>query len=100
MPETRSYFFLKLIPCRPTFAMDMTDEERAVMMQHIAYWKKWMTEGRVVVFGPVMDPAGPYGMGVVQAENEAEVAAFVANDPAAKINRYEFYPMRAVLPGA
>ena len=30
MPENRSYFFLKLIPCRPTFAMDMTDEERAV----------------------------------------------------------------------
>jgi uncharacterized protein YciI len=68
------------------------------MMEHIAYWKKWMAEGRVVVFGPVMDPAGPYGMGVVQAENAAEVQEFVANDPAAKINRYEFYPMRAVLP--
>jgi uncharacterized protein YciI len=78
--------------------MDMTDEERAVMMEHIAYWKKWMDEGRVVVFGPVMDPAGPYGMGVVQAGNEAEVQEFVANDPASKINRYEFYPMRAVLP--
>jgi uncharacterized protein YciI len=98
MSENRSYFFLKLIPCRPTFAMDMTDEERAVMMEHIAYWKKWMDEGRVVVFGPVMDPAGPYGMGVVQAGNEAEVQEFVANDPASKINRYEFYPMRAVLP--
>jgi uncharacterized protein len=99
MPDSSSYFFLKLAPCRPTFAMDMTDEERAVMMAHIAYWKTWMAEGRVVVFGPVMDPAGPYGMGVVRAKNEAEVQDFVAGDPASKINRYEWYPMRAVVPG-
>ena len=98
MSESCSYFFLKLIPCRPTFAMDMTDEERAVMMEHVAYWKAWMAEGRVVVFGPAMDPAGPYGMGVVQAQDEAEIQNFVANDPASKINRYEFYPIRAVLP--
>jgi uncharacterized protein len=99
MPDSSSYFFLKLVPCRPTFAIDMTDEERAVMMAHIAYWKTWMAEGRVVVFGPVMDPAGPYGMGVVRAKNEEGVQDFVANDPASKINRYEWYPMRAVVPG-
>ena len=92
------HFFLKLIASRPTFAFDMTAEERATMTQHVEYWKQVMAQGKVVVFGPVMDPAGPYGMGVVSAESEVEIKAFMANDPASAILRYEYYPMRAVLP--
>jgi uncharacterized protein len=99
MADTRNYFFLKLNPCRPTFALDMTSEEREVMMLHVAYWRKLMGEGRVVVFGPVMDPKGPYGMGVVQADDEAAIREFIAGDPASRLNHYEFYPLRAVLPG-
>lgn len=92
------HFFLKLVPCRPTFAQDMSTEERAVMQQHVAYWMEWMKQGKVHVFGPVFDPNGAYGMGVVEMENEDEVNRFVAGDPAAKINHYEVYAMRAVLP--
>jgi uncharacterized protein len=32
------YFFCKLTPPRPTFAADMTDAERQLMRQHVAYW--------------------------------------------------------------
>ncbi|HVW13571.1 MAG TPA: YciI family protein [Mucilaginibacter sp.] len=93
------HYFLKLIPRRPTFSQDMTPEERAIMMQHIAYWTELMNKGKVAVFGPVADPAGVYGMGVVEAENEEELADFMNNDPAVSINRYEHYLMlRAVMP--
>ncbi len=95
----KSHFFLKLVPCRPTFAFDMTDDERAIMGQHLAYWTTFMDRGDVVVFGPVMDPAGPWGMGVVAAESEDAIRTFIANDPASQINHYEFHPLRAVLPG-
>lgn len=93
-----NHLFLKLVPCRPTFAFDMSAEEREVMQQHVAYWSKLLHAGKVVVFGPVMDPNGPYGMGVVEAENEDAIREFIAGDPASTINTYEFYPMRAVLP--
>jgi uncharacterized protein len=93
------HYFLKLIPRRPSFSQDMTPEERAIMMQHIAYWTELMNKGKVAVFGPVADPAGVYGMGVVEAENEDELLDFMNNDPAAAINRYEHYLMpRAVMP--
>jgi uncharacterized protein YciI len=92
------HYFLKLIPRRPTFSQDMTPEERTVMMQHIAYWTELMNKGKVVVFGPVTDPAGAYGMGVVEADTEEELINFMNADPAATINRYEHYPMRAVKP--
>lgn len=94
------HYFLKLIPRRPSFSQDMTAEERAIMTQHLAYWMELMNKGKVAVFGPVADPTGVYGMGVVEAENEEELLDFMKNDPAATINHYEHYLMlRAVLPG-
>lgn len=94
----KQHFFLKLIPSRPTFAFDMTEEERKIMQAHVDYWGSFLDQGKIIVYGPVMDPAGPYGMGVMEAENEEEVKAFTRNDPASGINRYEIYPMRAVTP--
>lgn len=90
---------MKLVPNRPTFAQDMTPDERAIMMQHIAYWKKYLDEGKLLVYGPVMDPAATYGIGILLTEDEEEVKALIAGDPAGKINRYEYYPMRAVVRG-
>ena len=92
------HYCLKLIASRPTFAFDMSAEERATINQHIQYWKQVAGAGKVAVFGPVMDPAGPCGMGVVAAESEDEIKEFMANDPASAILRYEYYPMQAVLP--
>lgn len=91
------HFALKLIPPRPTFAQDMTDAERSVMQQHVIYWKGLMAGGKVVVYGPISDPKGTYGFGIVEAADEAEVKALTGNDPASAINRYEIYPMRAMV---
>jgi uncharacterized protein len=93
----KKYYALKLIPNRPNFAQNMTDEERAAMHQHVAYWKALMDKGKVVVFGPVLDPKEVYGLGVIEAESDDEVKTFIAKDPAIKINTYEFYPMRAIV---
>ena len=77
----------------------MNEQEEALMQQHFAYWKGWQNAGDVLVFGPVLDPKGPYGMGVVSAADEAGARAFAAADPAMKASvgfAYEIYPMRAV----
>jgi hypothetical protein len=60
------HFFLKLIAPRPTFATDMSEAERKMMQEHVVYWKGRQDKGEVLVFGPVMDPKGSYGMGVVE----------------------------------
>ncbi len=96
--EKRAWF-LKLVPRRPTFAQDMTPEERGIMMEHIAYWKEYLEAGKLLVYGPVMDPAAVYGMAIVFTEDEEEVKALTAGDPASQINDYEYYPMRAVMKG-
>ena len=89
-------FFIKLNPPRPTFAMDMTPDERAIMQKHVGYWTSLLEQGVAIVFGPVLDPKGGYGAGVVSVDNEEHLKKIIDNDPANGLNKYEFYPMRAV----
>ena len=88
----------KLIAPRPTFAFDMTDAEAAVMGEHAAYWQELVDRGAAVVFGPVMDPAGTWGLAVVLAGEEAEVRAMGDADPAVTsgVATYDVFAM----PGA
>jgi hypothetical protein len=93
----KKYYVLYLLPSRPDFAQTMTEEERGIMMSHVAYWTTLMNQGKVLAFGPVMDPAEIYGLGIISVDSEQEVKDFILNDPAAKINRYEYFPMNAVV---
>jgi uncharacterized protein len=74
-------FVFRLVAPRPTFALDMTDEEREVMARHAAYWQPLIDAGQMVVFGPVLDRTGSWGLGVVEAEDENELLHFAAADP-------------------
>ena len=76
-----STFVFRLKAPRPTFALDMTDEEREIMGRHAAYWQPLVDSGQMVVFGPVLDAAGSWGLGVVEADDEDELRAFAAGDP-------------------
>jgi len=92
----KKHFFLKLNPPRASFTLDMTDAERATMMQHVAYWKQYIDDGTVIVLGPVADPKGGYGMAVVAVDSEAYLNELISKDPANGLNSYEVFPMRAV----
>jgi uncharacterized protein YciI len=76
-----STFVFRLLAPRPTFALDMSDEEREIMGRHAAYWRPYVDSGQMVVFGPVLDQTGSWGLGVLEAEDEDEVRGFAAGDP-------------------
>jgi uncharacterized protein len=75
-------FVFRLQTPRPDFAIDMSDEEREIMARHAAHWQPFLDSGQMVVFGPVLDSTGSWGLGVVEAEDEDELRAFAAGDPA------------------
>ena len=101
-------FFCKLIAPRPTFAMDMNEAEAQLMNEHAGYWRSWMEKGNVVAFGLVADPAGPYGIGIIEVEDAAAARNLTDNDPTIRSGRgfsYDVQPMpfgavhpRAALP--
>ena len=75
----------------------MTGEENGIMQQHVAYWMKYMQEGKILVFGPVIDPLAVYGIGIAVVESKEELDELLDKDPASKLNRYEYHPMKAVV---
>jgi uncharacterized protein YciI len=85
-------YFVKLIPPRPTFAESMSEFEASAMREHGAYWREKMAEGITLVFGPVADPAGTFGLGIIQVADEEEARRFLDHDPAIRAGfglRYE-----------
>jgi uncharacterized protein YciI len=86
-----AYFAFRLIPQRPTFAQDMSADEAAIMAQHAEHWQPLIDAGKVVVFGPVLDSTGSYGLGLIEADSEEEVQALAQTDPAVTsgLGKYE-----------
>jgi uncharacterized protein YndB with AHSA1/START domain/uncharacterized protein YciI len=97
----RSFFLIRLLTPRPTFMMDMNQDEKKMMGEHAAFWRKLLEEGVAVAFGPVADPKGGWGVGIIEVDDASEVKRIEANDPAIRSGlglRYEVLPMvRAIV---
>ena len=77
-----SHFLCKLTPPRPTFLSDMSADEALVMRRHREYWTPRVEIGVVIAMGPVTDPAGGYGVAIIEAPSRHALEAMLASDPA------------------
>lgn len=87
----------RLHPPRPTFPADMTDTEAATMRAHIEYWSDLLDRGTAVVFGPVADPTGEWGLAVAEVVDAEHADRIRQDDPVTRagLATIEMYPMRA-----
>ncbi|HLM45438.1 MAG TPA: YciI family protein [Myxococcaceae bacterium] len=92
-----SFFFVRLVPNRPNFVMSMTADEQAIMGAHGAFLHGQLTAGTLVAAGPVLDPAGPFGMAVFEAESVDELRRLLERDPAKAVGRHDIIPMGPTL---
>jgi uncharacterized protein YciI len=95
--DKKKYFAAKLLSPRPTFPMDMTDDERRIMDEHSRFWKVLLSNGQAVVTGPVLDPKGTYGFGVIVASSIEDAFSLLKDDPAREISEYEICEMIATV---
>ncbi len=88
-----SLFLFRLVPPRADFAQTMAPDEEQAMAAHQDYWQQLLADGRVVVYGPVADPEGVWGMGVLRADERAEVLEIGERDPSviAGVNTFEVF---------
>lgn len=89
----------KLIPPRPTFDQDMSASEREVMERHFAYWEQLTANRIAMVYGPVLDPRGVWGLAILEVQDEHHARAIGMADPAVKsgLCRFEICPMQVAL---
>jgi len=95
----KKHFLIELIPPRPTFAFDLSDEEKQLMTEHGKYWRPHIERGIVVVFGPVMGRNRSWGVAVVEAEGEASVREIIENDPTIRSGRGFRFEISPIGPG-
>jgi uncharacterized protein YndB with AHSA1/START domain len=94
------YFLCRLVPPRPTFMQDMTEAELALMKDHGAYWAKNHAENTAILWGPVVDPKGGWGVGILCVDSEEQASQLEVNDPVMRANKgftYERLPMARAL---
>ena len=93
----KQYFLYKLLAPRPDFAFTMSPEEAAVMAEHGRYWHGLLDRGTAVAFGPVVEPTGAWGLGLLEVDDQAEVDRVRNGDPAVTsgVATAEVHPMIA-----
>ena len=93
------YFFCKFFPPRKDFVKTMTPDETKLFREHGAYLQGLLETGKVVAHGPVMDPAGGFGLSLFGIADDEDINALTAGDPMimAKVGAcYETYPMMSL----
>lgn len=95
-----AYFLLQLRPPRPTFPFDATEVEMAAMGEHGAYLRGLAASGAIVAAGPVFDPAGSWGLALVDVDDEAAAQSIADGDPVVKSGlgfRYDRAPVPSLI---
>ncbi|MBB3915766.1 YciI family protein [Rhizobium fabae] len=95
-----AYFFLRLLPPRPTFPHDGTGEEMAAMKRHAEYWQRNAFAGSAITVGPVFEGEGAWGMAVVEVEDQAAAQALADSDPIITSGlgfRFDILPMPSII---
>jgi len=90
------YYLCKYIAPRADFLSTMTPHESELMKQHGAFLNDLLEKRTVIAHGPVLDPAGSYGLSLFQVEDDQDVKAMTSADPIVRggVGHYEIYPMR------
>ena len=98
---SEALYLFRLIPPRADFAQTMTPAEQEAMAGHQDYWQQLRHDGKVVVYGPIADPEGVWGMGVLRAASRAEVLETGNNDPSvlAGVNTFEVFEIMGGITG-
>jgi uncharacterized protein YciI len=74
----------------------MSDDEKQAMQTHMGYWAELTNKKISIVYGPVFDPAGVYGMAVVELDEHEDHNAIGNNDPAVSsgVCTFQMIPMQ------
>jgi uncharacterized protein YciI len=89
------YYLCKFIPPRADFLATMSADEQTWMKQHGAYLNELLAQELIVAHGPVLDPAGGYGVSLFQIADDQDIATLTSADPIIKngAGHYEHHPM-------
>ncbi|MFB9267874.1 YciI family protein [Bradyrhizobium erythrophlei] len=100
---SQAAFLLRLNPPRATFPGDMSATEAELMQKHFPYWAELLEARTAVIYGPVNDPKGTWGVAIIRVADQDAAWAVAAHDPVIQAGagfRYNVSAMSQLLVGA
>ena len=89
-----SVYYVYLLKKGPTWSPDPTPEIQALQEAHLANLRRLRVEGKLVLYGPLLDSfqlSGEIrGIGVLKASSLAEAQEWISTDPMVKVGRLVF----------
>lgn len=84
----------RIEPTRPGMVVSATDEETAVVAEHLGYLQALKAAGILILAGRTQVDEGTFGITIFEAPDEASARAVMQTDPAvsAGVMRAEPYP--------
>ncbi len=99
MPN-KQHFFAIIKPYRQDFIVNPKEEEDNIMSDHFLYLQSLLNQGKLFLAGPTLIPEDPFGVIILETNNEKEAKNLLENDPSVKAkiqNVVEFKPIRLSL---
>jgi uncharacterized protein YciI len=96
----KKHFFVVIKPYRKDFITNPKEEEDKIMSDHFLYLQSLLNQDKLFLAGPTLIPEDPFGVLILEAENEEEAKSLLENDPSVKkkIQRVvDFRPIRLSL---
>lgn len=88
-------YLCQFIAPRADFLATLSADEQQWMAEHGAFLNDLMQQGLIVAHGPVLDPAGAYGVSLYRIANDQDIATLTAQDPLVRngVGHYVHHPM-------
>lgn len=89
------YYLCKYVPPRADFLATLSENEKRLAGEHVAFMNDLLNKGVIVAHGPVIDKAGNYGLSIYQLADDLDISTITSKDPIvmSSIGHYEHYPM-------
>ena len=75
------HFFARIRPVREDFLINWTAEDEKIMGEHFQYLKQLLTEGKLIVAGPITNEKKPFGIIILKCDSLDEAKEIMKKDP-------------------
>lgn len=98
MSSERRHFQARLLGTRENWPENMDERESRIMGEHFVYLRDLVEKGKVLLAGPVFD-SNPFGLIILEVDDEAEARALVEADPSVRegLHGFDLLEMRVSL---
>jgi uncharacterized protein YciI len=80
------HYIAMIKPIREGFFKNPTEKEKIIMEEHFEYLKNLITENKIQLAGPIINPSDPFGLILFKTPSEEEARILLNKDPSVEKN--------------